>query len=179
MPGNAFIKFTKNDGGTAMGESQQIGHMGDPGGWIEIGEWGWDVEAEASHLKGTGAAVGKPTSGVLNFSHYYDKSSPILMQFIVKGTHFKSATIDMLKQTGQDQPELFFQLVAKDVFITKVSSKGGDDGAVTQDVEFVFKAVSVGYKRQLNNGNLDKALFFRWNIAEMTDEVKDDGLTIK
>jgi type VI secretion system secreted protein Hcp len=45
-------------------------------GWIEIGDWTLDVEAEASHLKGTGAAVGKPTSGVLSFSHFYDKSSP-------------------------------------------------------------------------------------------------------
>lgn len=171
MPGNAFIKF---DGGTPMkGESQQVGHEGDKG-WIEIGDWSWDVEAEASHLKGTGAAVGKPKPGVVTFSHFYDKSSPVLMAFIVKGTHFKTATIDLLKQTGKDQPELYFQLIAKDVFITKVSSKGGEDGAVNQDVEFVFKEVAIGYKRQLNNGSLVAATFFRWNVAEMTQTTSGD-----
>lgn len=178
MPGNAFIKFEKTDGGTAPGESQQLSHPGS-NGWIEISEWGWDVEAEASHLKGTGAAVGKPTPGVLSFSHYYDKSSPVLMQFIVKGTHFSTATIDMLKQSGAEQPERYFQLMAKDVFITKVSSKGGEDGMVTQDVEFVFKQMAVGYKRQKNDGQLDSALFFRWNIPEMTQNTPDITLSIK
>ncbi|MCW7539703.1 type VI secretion system tube protein Hcp [Aquabacterium sp. A7-Y] len=177
MPGNAFIKFEKVDGGTAPGESLQLSHLGSAG-WIEISDWSWDVEAEASHLKGTGAAVGKPTPGVLSFSHYYDKSSPVLLQFIVKGTHFKTATIDMLKQTGKDQPELYFQLVAKDVFITKVGSSSGEDGAVNQDVEFVFKQLAVAYKRQKNDGVLDKALFFRWNIAEMTQQTPEIKLTI-
>jgi type VI secretion system secreted protein Hcp len=178
MPGNAFIQFRKEDGGQAPGESQQIGHLGS-GGWIEIGDWSWDVEAEASHLKGTGAAVGKPSAGVLSFSHYYDKSSPVLMQFIVKGTHFKYARIDMLKQTGKEQPELFLQFGFKNVFITKVASKGGEDGAVTQDVEFVCKEVALAYKRQNNKGTLEAAKFFNWNIAEMTDSTDGGLLTLK
>jgi type VI secretion system secreted protein Hcp len=178
MPGNAFIQFTTADGKTAPGESLQSGHEGKDG-WIEIGDWSWDVEAETSFLKGTGAAVGKPSPGVLSFSHYYDKSSPTLMQYIVKGTHFKTATLDMLKQTGKDQPELFFQLMAKDVFITKVASKGGDDGAVSQDVEMVFKQVALAYKQQMNDGTLGAAKPFNWNIAEMTNSTPDLKLTIK
>ena len=176
MPGNAFIQFTTQKDGVAPGESLQTTHLGKDG-WIEIGDWSWDVEAEASHLKGTGAAVGKPTAGVLSISHYYDKSSPTIMQFIVKGHHFKSVTIDMLKQTGGDKPELFFQLMAKDVFITKVANKGGEDGAVTQDVEMVFKEVALGYKPQDNKGDLLDAKYFRWNIAEMTQETP--GITLK
>jgi len=168
MPGNAFIKFDKYDGGPTPGESLQKGHEGSKG-WIEIGDWSWDVEAEASHLKGTGAAVGKPQPGTFSFSHYYDKSSPVIMQFIVKGMHFKQVTVDMMKQTGKDQPELFFQLAAKDVFITKVSSKGGEDGTVSQDIEFVFKEVGMGYKQQDNAGKLLAPLYFRWNIGTMTN----------
>ena len=171
MPGNTFIKFEKYDGKTAPGESLQKNYLGEKG-WIEIGDWSWDVEAEARHLKGTGAAVGKPQPGVLSFSHYYDKSSPVLMQFIVKGMHFKSVSLHMLKQVGEADPKLYFELVAKDVFITKVSSKGGEDGAVSQDVEFVFKQVGIGYKQQENNGKLMAAKFFRWNIAEMTDKIE-------
>ncbi len=177
MPGNAFIKF--EGAGKAEGESQQLGHLGKDG-WIEIGDWSWDVEAEASHLKGTGASVGKPNAGVLSFSHFYDKSSPVLMQYIVKGTHFKTATIHMLKQTGKEQPELFFELVCGAVFITKVSSKGGEDGAVNQDVEFVFKEIAIGYKRQNNFGELKEFKDFHWNIAEMSQtNTADVKLTLK
>jgi type VI secretion system secreted protein Hcp len=178
MPGNAFIRFEVSSSQFAPGESQQIGHAGKEG-WIEIGEWSWDVEAEASHLKGTGASVGKPQPGVLSFSHYYDRSSALLMQYIVKGTHFDAARIHMLKQTGKDQPELFFELAAKDVFITKVSSKGGEDGGVSQDVEFVFKQVAVGYKQQGNDGKFVSDGFrqFMWNIATMNTTL--DGLALQ
>lgn len=180
MPGNTFIRFETNDGKFAPGESQQIGYEGKDG-WIEIGDWSWDVEAESSHLKGTGASVGKPQAGVLSFSHYYDKSSPLLMQYIVKGTHFKTARIHMLKQTGAAKPELYFELAAQAVFITKVASKGGEDGSVSQDVEFVFKQVALGYKQQGNDGKFLKEGFrkFTWNIATMTNTLDGFDLQIK
>jgi type VI secretion system secreted protein Hcp len=60
-----------------------------------------------------------------------------------------------------------------------VSSKGGEDGAVSQDIEFVFKEVAAAYKRQDNNGMLKEAKFFRWNIAEMSDTVDGSLLTLK
>ena len=173
MPGNAFLRFIGSGGDKDVkGESLQEGHLGTDG-WIEIGDWSWDIEAETSFLKGTGASVGKPTPGVLSFSHYYDKSSPVIMKYILKGTHFQSIRIDMLKQTGKEdgKPEIYFQLNASDVFITKVASKGGEDGQVTQDVEMVFKAVTVGYRQQLNTGKLEAARKFAWNISEMTDKV--------
>ena len=178
MPGNAFIKFTDAGKASTKAESLQEGHLGTEG-WIEIGDWSWDVEAEASHLKGTGAAVGKPSSSALSWSHYYDKSSNTLMQTIVKGTHFESATIDILKQTGKDKPEMFMQIIARDVFITKVSSKGGEDGAVSQDIEMVFKQVAMGYKPQGNDGKLGAAKFFRWNITEMTADTPKIAFTLK
>jgi len=50
-----------------------------------------------------------------------------------------------------------------------VSSKGGEDGAVTQDVECVFKTVAVAYKRQEENGELAKTPKpFIWDIGKMT-----------
>lgn len=178
MAGSAFIRFEKTDGGVAPGESQQTGHPGS-GGWIDIGRWSWTVEAEASHLKGTGSAVGKPVPGAVSFSHFYDKSSPVLLQFIVRGIHFKTVTIDLLKQTGKEQPELFFQMICKDVFITKVNQSGGDDGAVSQDIEFIFKQMAIGYKRQNNDGTLAAAQFFRWNVAAEDQNTPDIRMTIQ
>lgn len=168
MPGNAFVQFTTQDGKMAAGESQQVGHDGLKG-WIEISDWSFDVEAEASHLKGTGAAVGKPTFGALSLTHFYDRSSPVIMQYIVKGNHFKTVTLHMLKQTGADKPELFFELILKDAFVTKVSNKAGEDGAVSQDVELVYKQIVTAYKQQDNNGKLLATKSWTWNVATMSD----------
>jgi type VI secretion system secreted protein Hcp len=172
MPGNAFIRFTRNDGGMCEGESLQETHPAKQG-WLEITDWSWDIEADTNFTKGTGAAVGRATPGTLSFTHAYDKSSPLILQNIVRGTHFKTMQIDMLKQTGDPngKPQVYFQLVAASVFITKVSSKGGEDGGVTQDVECVFKEVNLGYKRQTNKGTLDPNKGFGWNIAEMNFNV--------
>lgn len=165
MPGNSFILFGTAD--VPVGESPQAVRPGTKG-WIEISDWSWDIEAEHSNLKGTGAAVGKPTPGTLNFTHPFDTSSPAIMTKIVMGKSFKKVYIDMLKQTGGDKAEQFFQIVMTDVFITKVSTKGGEDGAVTQDVDLVFKEVSVGYKAQGNSGLLDnQPLEFNWSITSM------------
>jgi type VI secretion system Hcp family effector len=164
MPGNSFINFGAD---VPVGESLQAARKGTEG-WIEISDWSWDIEAEHSNLKGSGAAVGKPDPGTFSFTHPYDLSSTAIMNKIVAGKHFPKVRLDMLKQTGADKPEHFFQVAMTDVFITKVSTKGAEDGSVTQDVEMVFKEVSVGYKAQTNQGTLEKEIKeFDWNIAKM------------
>ncbi|MBU6430495.1 MAG: type VI secretion system tube protein Hcp [Cyanobacteria bacterium REEB65] len=169
MPGNSFIKFVK-DGKDIQGESFQEGHSAAEG-WLELSDWSWDIEAETSFLKGSGAAVGRPHPGNLSITHNFDNSSTAIMNNIVLGTHFDLVQIDMLKQTGHadGKPQVYFSLVASSVFVNKVSSKCGEDGAATQDVEFVFKEVAIGYKKQKQEGGLDKMIPFLWNIAQMNN----------
>lgn len=170
MPGNAFLKFITADGKQLTGESLQTGHTG-ADGWVEIGDWSWEITSETSFDKGTGASVGKPMAGELSFKHYYDKSSPVIFKNILLGTHFKTARIDMLKQTGnEDGPEIYFTLQAGHVFITEVANSGGEDGQVNQDVKMVFKEIAIGYKKQENDGKLEgKAIEFKWNIAGQSE----------
>src|SRR5512146_258741 len=166
MPGNSFICFDKS---IPKGESLHSSNNGDKG-WIEISDWSWDIEADTSFLKGAGASVGKPQPGSLSFSHYYDKASPVIMKKIVQGKHFPKVYIVMLKQTGAEdgQGEAYFAMAMDEAFITKVSSKGAEDGSVTQDVEMVFKVISVSYKPQkLLGGGLDTAVPFGWDIGKM------------
>ena len=168
MPGNAFIWFDAVD----KGESTHETHNGDKG-WIEISDWNWDIEADTSFLKGAGASVGKPQPGTLSFSHYYDTASPVIMLKIVQGKHFGKVHIVMLKQTGEasGKGEPYFGITLEEAFITKVSSKGAEDGSVTQDVDMVFKTISVGYKPQkLVGGGLDKQKDFNWDIGKMKTE---------
>ena len=58
-----------------------------------------------------------------------------------------------------------------DCFMTMVSSKGAEDGSVTQDVEMVFKTCAIGYKKQTDQGTLDQEQKnFVWDIAKMKTE---------
>ncbi len=164
MSGSAFIKFD----GVATGESYDDGHPGSAG-WIEIKSWSWDVEAETSFTTGGGAAVGKPKPGVFNFSHAFDKSSPVLLKNIVQGTHFGTVTMDLCKATGdtEGKPQTYFTVEMKDVFTTKVGSSGGDDGSIEQTVDMVCKEIRIDYKAQKNTGGLEAAIKFGWDIAKM------------
>jgi type VI secretion system Hcp family effector len=159
--GNAFINFGAD---VPEGESYQKGHEGDKG-WIEIADWSWDIEAESSMNKGSGGAVGKATPGNLSITHYFDLSSPTILSKIVGGKHFPFITIDLLKATGKTTgPEAYFQIKVSEAFVTKVSTKGGEDGQISQDVEFVFKEIVVGYKPQKNDGSLGALSPFKWSV---------------
>lgn len=160
MPGNAFIKFA----GIAKGESLQTGHEGKDG-WIEISDWSWDIEAEHSVTKGTGASVGKATPGNLSITHYFDVAGPDVLTKIVVGQHYDLITIEMLKTTGNG-PETYLQVQVDYAYVTKVSTKGGEDGSINQDVEFVFKDIFIGYKAQKNTGLLDSTIPFEWSVKD-------------
>ncbi len=170
MPGNAFIKFKEIE----KGESTHETHNG-KNGWMEISDWSWDIEADTSFLKGAGASVGKPQPGSMSFSHYYDKASPVIMMRIVQGTFFSTVHLAMLKQTGDEsgKGDVYFGMTMTEAFITKVSSKGGEDGAVTQDVEMVFKTIAVGYKPQDDTlkGKFGDQQHFTWDIGKMKTDV--------
>lgn len=163
MPGNAFIRFKK--GSTHIeGESKQKGQLGKEG-WIEIGDWSWEVTADSNFMKGGGSSVGKATPGNLSFSQYFNRASKGLYSNIVKGTHFDEVELVMLKQTGEATPKVYFSLKAKEAFTTKVAVSGGEDGAVSQDVEVTFKSVTVEYFTQSNDGTLKTTNAWTWDIA--------------
>jgi type VI secretion system secreted protein Hcp len=179
MPGNAFIQFFPDAGGSKgpalKGESEETGHVE----WIEIADWDWEITSDSSATKGQGSSVGKPVTEGFNFSHFYDVSSPVIMTKAFRGTTFHTVTVDMCKQTGTGTPQVFLQIVMRDVFITKVSTKGGEDGTVTQDISMTFKKVGMGYKMQKDNGQLaSSALFARWNLPEQSVTASDLTFTI-
>ena len=152
---NAFMQI-----GTAQGESKQAGFEG----WIEIQGWDWEVEAESSWTKGAGSSVGKPNPGKFNFEHYYDKSSPIILQYISAGKSFPTVKMRMCKTVGNAKPDEFFFVDMDEAFITKVSQSASEDGNVVQKVELVFKKITINYKPQDNKGALGSKFEYWWDI---------------
>jgi len=170
--GSAYMKFLGQGGELIPGESFNANFPADKG-WFELSDWGWDVESEHKHT-GTGLAVGKAKCGILNFSHAFDQSSPVLLSYMIQGMHFKSVQIDMLKITGADTPETYFRLTAGSVFVHKLSNKADEEGKIVQEVECTFKEINLQYKKQLiegpKMGSLTNAgcMVFMWNVAEQT-----------
>ena len=158
MAVNAFLSFKD---GKADGESLQKGKEK----WIEIQGWDWEVEAESSWTKGGGASVGKPNPGKLNFEHYFDTSSTVILGYICSGKAFPIVQLEMMKTTGKGSPETYFTMFMEGAFITKVSNNGTEEGNVVQKVEMVFKTVKIEYKAQNNkDGTLLGVKTFKWDI---------------
>ncbi len=154
---NAFITFFD----VAPGESIQKGKEK----WIEIQGWDWEIEAETSWTKGGGASVVKPTPGKMNFEHYFDMASPIILNYICTGKAFPKAELQMMKTTGKGTPETYFTMTMEGAFITKVSNSGTEEGLVMQRIEMVFKTVRIEYKAQDNkNGTLLPPKTYSWDI---------------
>ncbi len=161
---NAFIRFTTNNGKLAEGESRQVGFEK----WTEIQGWDWEVEAESSWDKGSGASVGKPKAGKMNFEHYYDKSANIVLFYISSGTAFEKIELSMCKGTGAQTLDTFFTILMKDGLITKVSNSASEDGNVVQKVELVFKDIEISYKIQGDKqaGKLGASTRYYWSVPE-------------
>ena len=158
---NAFMSFFDK----ADGESIQKGKEK----WVELQGWDWEVHADTNWTKGGGASVGKPNPGKLNFEHFFDTSSTVMLGFICTGKAFPKAEIQMMKTTGSASPETYFTMTLEGVFITRVAQSAASDGRVTQKVEVVFKTVKIEYKSQNNkDGKLGAARTYNWNIPEGT-----------
>lgn len=164
--GVSFIRFFKN-GAPIPGESFHKSYPSKDG-WIEIGDFSWDVESEHKHT-GTGLAVGRAKPGNFTFTHNFDRSSPALLQNMIRGTHFDLIELDMCKVTGDETPKCYFRLSGVYFFVTKVSSKGDDGGQITQDVEGTLKQIQIDYGRQQPNGQIkDAGVPFIYNFAEQS-----------
>jgi type VI secretion system Hcp family effector len=161
MAVNAFLTFKDK----AEGESIQKGKEK----WIEIQGWDWEIEAETSWTKGGGASVGKPNPGKMNWEHYFDTSSTVIMGYICTGKAFPTVILEMMKTTGSATPETYFTMTMEGAFITKVSNSGTEEGNVTQKVEMVFKTVKIEYKPQDNkSGKLGTVKTYNWDIPAGT-----------
>lgn len=154
---NAFMKIKE-----AKGESKQ----GPYTDWIELQTWEWEVEAESSWTKGSGASVGKPTPGKMSWEHYWDRSSNTLLLYIFGGQSFEEIDLHMCKSVGKGEPVPYFKAKMLGAFITKANQSATEEGNVAQKVEMVFKEINIEYWEQNNsNGQLSHANNVKWNIS--------------
>ena len=158
MSTDSHIKF---DG--VEGESTHKDHKGE----IDVLSWSWNVSNNTS-LAGGGSGKGKANPGDFNFTHTYDKASPVLAKQCASGKHFKTVKLTARK-AGEGQKD-FLVVSMKEVFITAVSPSGGHGGEIIENVAFSYKDIEFDYKAQDDKGGLGGAVKFGWDVA--TTEIR-------
>jgi type VI secretion system secreted protein Hcp len=148
---DTHIKFDGVDG-----EATHQDHKGE----IEVLSWSWSV-TNSSNVTGGGSGKGKANPGEFNFSHQYDKASPVLAKKCAQGVHFPTVTITARK-SGEGQKD-FLKVIMKEVFITSVSpSTSGED--LTEDVRMSYASIDFAYKPQDGKGGTGGDVKFGWDV---------------
>ncbi len=146
---DTHIKF---DG--VEGESTQVDHKGE----VKILSWTWGV-SNASQVGAAGSGKGKAVPGDFQFTHVYDKASPLLAKKCAQGVHFPTVVVTERK-SGEGQKD-FLKITMKEVFITAVQSSGGDLG---ESVSMSYGAIDFSYRPQDAKGGLGGEVKFGWDV---------------
>ncbi len=149
---DTHIKF---DG--VEGESAHKDHKGE----ISVLSWSWGV-ANSSMTSGGGSGKGKAVPQDFNFTHAYDKASPVLSKKCAQGAHFKEVAFTARK-AGEGQKD-FLKCTMKEVFITSVNPGGGGGGDIVENVSMSFGDIEFAYKPQDDKGGLGGDVKFGWNV---------------
>ena len=145
--------------GTIVGESLDSKHKDE----IEVLSWSWGVSQSGTVAHGGGGGAGKASFHDFNFTHHFDKASPVLMAKCATGEHIKEATITVRK-AGEGQQE-YLVITMTDVLVTSVSTSDGAEGdTAVEDVALAFAKVDLEYKPQKPDGSLDVGIHFRFDL---------------
>lgn len=139
------------------GQSTATGHQG----WTAVDGISWKIEAQTSFLKGSGAAVGKPTLSAIGWSQALDTTVPSMYQNMVTGTPLDSATFDYVR-SGSATGSPYFSLGLKTVFFAGLSMS---TAGVSPKV--VAKEFSLSYNPAPSD-NASKPITATWDINKNT-----------
>ncbi|MBV6388412.1 MAG: Protein hcp1 [Nitrosomonas europaea] len=154
MATDMFIKV-----GDVKGESPDDAHKDE----IEVLSWSWGISQPGSMESGGGSGMGRASFYDLNFLHRLDKASPNLMKLCSTGEHVDEAKLTVRK-AGKD-PQEFMVMTMEKVFVTQVTPSGSNgDGGLTESVNLQFAKVGIEYCPQKEDGSLDAAVSFNYDI---------------
>ena len=140
------------------GESAHKDHKGE----IEVLAWSWAVTQPSSSGLGGGAGKGKAQPASLQWTHAYDKASPVLAKQCASGKHFPTAVLTVRK-AGEGQKD-FLKVTMKKVLISSVSPGGNRSGDVSETVTMDYDDIEFEYKEQKTDGSLGGSVKFGWDI---------------
>jgi type VI secretion system secreted protein Hcp len=150
--------FLKIDG--IPGESTDSKHKDE----IVLTSFSMGVSNAGSLSSGGGGGEGKASFHDFNFTHKFDKASPLLMLACATGRHIPKATMTARK-SGRGGFEFLF-IKMNDVLVTSSQTGASGDDLPVEAVSLAFAKIEVDYKPQRANGSLGATTSFLWNLKE-------------
>lgn len=143
------------------GESADSKHKDE----IDVLSFSWGATNSGTMAFGGGGGAGKVSYQDFHFSMRTCKATPKLMLNCSNGTHI-SECIFIARKAGKEQQE-FLKITFGDVLISSYQL-GGSQGEMLggDSVSFNFTKVTVDYRPQKADGNLDGPVSMNWSVKE-------------
>lgn len=141
---NMLIKFSQT-----QGESTEVNHVG----YSNLFEWNYEMDRPESWGSKGGSAEGKAIPRIVRVIKAVDTSTPILLNYLAKGTAIKFAHLVQKKSAGENVSENYLDLKFQEVYIKEVKLWVNPDShkellTPHVSVSFMYNYVSVAYKPQ-------------------------------
>jgi type VI secretion system secreted protein Hcp len=153
----AVDMFLKLD--AIAGESIDKTHKGE----IQILAFSFGATQSGSTHMGGGGGSGKVNFQDISFTKYIDKSTPILLQMVANGKHFKEGTLTVRK--AGEHPLEYLKIKLNEILVSSYSSGGsGGEDRLTENVTLNFAKIDVSYSPQKADGTGDVAIVMNYDI---------------
>lgn len=136
-------------------------------GATNVSSWNWAMNWTSAEEMAVTRSRGAPQIRALRFSHYIDKTSPKLMDYLLTGREILKARLVVFKSgTLGSAPYLTIEL--ERVRVSSISTGGGtgSDQRAMEDVELTFSEVIFKYfETDDKSGTMKGTVEARWNLA--------------
>jgi len=153
----AVDMFLKLD--AIAGESIDKTHKGE----IQILAFSFGATQSGSTHIGGGGGSGKVNFQDISFTKYIDKATPILLQMVANGKHFKQA--DLVVRKAGEHPLEYLKIKLNEILVSSYSSGGsGGEDRLTENVTLNFAKIDVTYTPQKVDGTGDVGIVMNYDI---------------
>ncbi|MDR1424759.1 MAG: type VI secretion system tube protein Hcp [Azoarcus sp.] len=149
--------FVKIEGIT--GESKDSHHKD----WIDALNFSYGVSQSTSSFTGGGSGVGKASFDSVSFTHYVDKTTPVLFKYCAEGKHIPKVELAACKSGGGQQE--YMHVTLTDVIVTHAGPTGStSDARITESVSLSYSTIKVEVKEQKADGSVGAAVTGAWDV---------------
>ncbi len=142
---DAFLEI-EDQNGKIKGESKDSVHKEK----LQIENFSFGVESQASAQTGTGLGAGKAVMKTFSFDVSNSIASPMLFKHCCTGHHCKSATLSIRKAGGE--PKDYYVWKFKDLVIIGFELNCGVE--IVEKITFAYTGLHCEYKPQNEKGEL-------------------------
>jgi type VI secretion system secreted protein Hcp len=156
-PSNGDPIFMKIDG--IDGDVTAQGHEKE----IELNSFQFGAKLDVSPISSGGASAGKVSLSEIVGTKIMDKSSPLLFQKLVTGSHIPQVDIYFVKFTN-GSPQTYAHYILQDVLISGYSVSSGGD-IPTESLSLNFAKIQFEFTPTNTDGSPGSIIHAGWDLA--------------